>query len=232
MRDGWSSGLETMVKWGTTLSESIDACRQLVDCLRGGGLAIIPGITNYSLVVNASLDEAVERFYRLKQRAPSKPITLLVPPHDAERHITLPARNRRGLVLLGDPIVLLGRTAPGLRVTPRVSAGSWRTGILFLDTPLHKLLYSTAEFPIAGSSLNRSGEPMITRFEDVRTRFADQVDLVVDGADCPHAGEGATVLDLSEEPPTLVRPGFVTETEIRAVLPELRVLEVGAGPRP
>ena len=131
----------------------------------GDDLAIIPGVANYSLVVNAKIGEAVERFYALKQRSPRKPITLMVPPHDAERHVQLPAANRRGLVLLGDPIVLIGRTAPGLHVSPKVNAGTTLMGILWLNTPLHKLLYSFAECPIAGSSLNLSGEAMVTRFE-------------------------------------------------------------------
>jgi L-threonylcarbamoyladenylate synthase len=202
------------------VKESIPAYRQLAACLEADGVAIIPGVTNYSLVVNAASDRAIRRLYAIKNRSGDKPLAMLVPPHDAANHVVLSPRNRRGLLFMGDPIVLIAPSAPGLRISPLVNAGSSRTGIFWLNTRLHTLLYHFAGFPIAGTSLNRSGEAMVTRFADARTRFAERVDLVVDGGDCPLPGKAATVLDLSEEPPILLRPGFVTESVIRAAFPE------------
>jgi L-threonylcarbamoyladenylate synthase len=207
---------------GRIVPQSLEAYREVAACLEAGGLAIIPGVTNYSLVVNAANDRAVQRFYALKLRPSNRPITLLVPPHDADRHIVVPERNRPAFMLLGQPIVIIGRPAPGLGITPRINAGSSGLGIYWLDTPMHQVLYNSARCPIAGSSLNLSGQPMITRFEDAHRHFADHVDLVVQGPDCPAAGHQATVLDVAHEPATLLRPGIVSAADIRALLPELR----------
>jgi L-threonylcarbamoyladenylate synthase len=209
------------------LHESIDAYRAVADVLAAGGLVAIPGVSNYSVIVNAEDDEAVRRLYRVKRRPASKPITLMVPPQDVASWVEVDDACRSALCLLGEPIVLVGRARRGTRLSPYVNDGSIRLGVFWLNTRLHKLLYAltarSAAFPIAGTSLNLSGQPMVTRASVAVRQFGGLVDAIVDGGDCVSAGAQATVLDVSTPTPVLLREGYVGEDTIRALLPSLVV---------
>jgi L-threonylcarbamoyladenylate synthase len=74
-----------------------------------------------------------------------------------------------------------------------------------------------ARTPIAAPSANASGAVSPTTAEHVATSLDDRVDLIIDGGSCA-VGIESTVLDLSGNEPTLLRPGAVTHAEIETAL--------------
>lgn len=201
-----------------TLEAYVTASRML----REGKLVIVPGVTNYSLAVHAELEDAIQRLYQTKQRPESKAITLLAPPQDADQYVDIPHDKKKGLLLLGDPIVLIAKAATNRHhVSRKINTAGATFGILWLNIPGWKVLYNTAGFPIVGSSLNISNEPSITRIADVVTRFGDKADLIIDGGDCPCPEKEPTVLDISGQRPKLVRDGYVTREFISYIFPEI-----------
>jgi L-threonylcarbamoyladenylate synthase len=77
--------------------------------------------------------------------------------------------------------------------------------------------------PIAAPSANRSGRPSPTRAEHVREDLDGRVELILDGGPTP-VGVESTVLDMTTDPPMLLRPGGVTLEELQDCLGGLRVL--------
>src|SRR5438034_218001 len=74
--------------------------------------------------------------------------------------------------------------------------------------PVARALIHAASRPIAAPSANRSGRPSPTSAEHVREDLEGRIDIVLDGGPTP-VGVESTVLDMTSEPPTLLRPGGV-----------------------
>jgi L-threonylcarbamoyladenylate synthase len=63
--------------------------------------------------------------------------------------------------------------------------------------------------PITATSANRSGLPSAATAEEVRTQLGESIDALVDGGQLPERG-GSTLLDLTADPPVLLREGPVS----------------------
>lgn len=205
------------------IENSIKAYRVAVEFLQAGKVVIVPGLSNYSLAANGKDTNAVKRIYEIKKRPLNKPLTLLVPPHRALEYIDIPAGNQKALILLGDPIVLISKVKDSAGLTELVNLSKKTLGVSWRNIMPHKLLYEFSDFPIFGTSLNLSGESAITRFEDVMQKFEGKVDLIINSGDCPDSEAEVSVLDLSTEPPLLLREGNVKEDFLRFFFPNLKV---------
>ena len=75
--------------------------------------------------------------------------------------------------------------------------------------PVARALIAAASRPIAAPSANRSGRPSPTSAEHVREDLDGRIELLLDGGPTP-VGVESTVLDMTSEPPTLLRPGGAT----------------------
>ena len=74
-----------------------------------------------------------------------------------------------------------------------------------------------ADTPIAAPSANSSGKPSPTSAGHVFHDMNGKIPLIVDGGECS-VGVESTIVDLSVEIPTVLRPGIITPEEIQAVL--------------
>jgi L-threonylcarbamoyladenylate synthase len=101
--------------------------------------------------------------------------------------------------------------------------------------PVARALIEASDRPIAAPSANRSGRPSPTRAEHVREDLDGRIELILDGGPTP-VGVESTVLDMTTEPPMLLRPGGVTLEQLRDCLGEVAVLkgdgEAAAGRSP
>jgi L-threonylcarbamoyladenylate synthase len=85
--------------------------------------------------------------------------------------------------------------------------------------------------PLAAPSANRSGRVSPTTAAHVIAELDGRIAAVLDGGPC-QVGIESTVLDLSGNEPTLLRPGGVAREEIEAVLGPVAMAGVaGAAPR-
>jgi L-threonylcarbamoyladenylate synthase len=83
--------------------------------------------------------------------------------------------------------------------------------------------------PIAAPSANRSGQVSPTTAAHVLAGLAGRVAAVIDSGPCP-VGVESTVLDMTTEPPTLLRPGGVTLEQLTAAIgPITRGAPIGTG---
>ena len=72
-------------------------------------------------------------------------------------------------------------------------------------------------FPLAAPSANRSSRVSPTRAEHVVDQLGGRIPLVLDGGACD-LGIESTVLDLTGDTPTLLRPGMISLGQLQAVL--------------
>jgi L-threonylcarbamoyladenylate synthase len=83
---------------------------------------------------------------------------------------------------------------------------------------------------IAAPSANRYGHVSPTRTEHVREEFGDAVRVILDGGDCK-IGLESTIVSCVDTVPRVLRPGFITLSQLRAVVPEVEGRPEGESPR-
>src|SRR5690606_28233268 len=92
-----------------------------------------------------------------------------------------------------------------------VSAGLDTVAIRVPSHPLAMRLLQEAGLPIAAPSANVSGHVSPTDAMHVREEFPDGIVPVLDGGPCP-IGIESTVIDMSGDTPTILRPGSITRS--------------------
>lgn len=86
--------------------------------------------------------------------------------------------------------------------------------------PSNKIIHEVIEksnIPLAAPSANLSTKPSGTCIEDIKEDFEGKVDLLVDGGKC-NIGIESTVVKVTDGVPVILRPGFITEDDIRNVI--------------
>lgn len=188
--------------------------------LRRGGLVVFPTDTLYALGADASNTRALERLFTAKGRSRAKPISLLVADLAMATQVVgeLPAPAARlAERYWPGPLTLLLSAPPG--VWCRLSGGTDRIGLRVPNAPVALALIERLGRPITGTSANRSSGKDPRDAEEVLRQLGDQVDWVLDGGPVP-IGSPSTVLDVTVNPPVVIREGEVSREEI------LRFLEL------
>jgi L-threonylcarbamoyladenylate synthase len=113
------------------------------------------------------------------------------------------------------PLTLVLPKSPD--IVPAVTAGLNTVGLRVPAHPVALKLLREFGGAVAAPSANRSNRVSPTTAEHVREELGDAVDLVLDGGPC-RVGIESTVLDLTTERPTILRPGGLSREQIEAVV--------------
>jgi L-threonylcarbamoyladenylate synthase len=191
-----------------------------VAILRAGGLVAFPTETVYGLGADASNPDAVKKIFAAKGRPQNHP--LIVHLADAShlahwvRDIPM-AAHRLGERFWPGPLTLILHRAEN--VPDALTGGQDTVGLRVPAHPVAHALLQAFGSGIAAPSANRFGRISPTTAEHVRAELGDRVDMVLDGGSCD-IGIESTIVDLSGNRPTLLRPGKISAAEIEEVLGE------------
>jgi L-threonylcarbamoyladenylate synthase len=111
-----------------------------------------------------------------------------------------------------------------------VTGGQSTVAVRVPAHPMAQQLLNAFGGGIAAPSANRYGHVSPTRAEHVRDEFGDAVRVIMDGGECKHGLESA-IVDCSTEVVRLLRPGSITVTQLRAVIPGIVVGVAAESPR-
>ena len=193
---------------------------EAAEILKGGGLVAFPTETVYGLGGNGLDKEAAKKIYAAKGRPSDNPLILHVSSIEEVYPLVkaLPEKAKKLMeAFWPGPLTLV---LPKSDIVPKESTGGLET--VALRSPENALtldLIRACGFPIAGPSANLSGRPSPTEashvFEDLGGRIEG---ILEDGA--VGIGVESTIVDLSENCPTLLRPGAITVEDLEEVLGE------------
>jgi len=179
-----------------------------------GGIVAFPTESFYGLGVDATNPSAIERLFLVKKRDPGLPLLILISAIDELPQYTasIPAEalelGRRfwpgGLTLVFQST----QTLPSV-----LTAGTGKIGIRISSHPLAHALTLALKRPITGTSANISGGPPCTRADQVVECLGGQVDLILDGG-LTEGTHPSTLLDVTSNPPVLIREGIIKAEEI------------------
>lgn len=191
--------------------------------LRAGELVAIPTETVYGLGANALDPQAVQKIFEVKGRPADNPLIIHVLGADDLvrwcREIPESAQRLAGRFWPGPVTMILKKSDV---IPPQTSAGLDTIAVRCPQTPLTRALLAAVDFPIAAPSANLSGRPSTTTLRHVLEDLNGKIPAVLDGGDC-RVGLESTIIDLTVQPPMLLRPGGVTLEQLRSVLGEVSV---------
>jgi tRNA threonylcarbamoyl adenosine modification protein (Sua5/YciO/YrdC/YwlC family) len=182
----------------------------VVAVLLAGGVAAIPTDTVYGLASRADDDAAVAHLAELKGRDPRQPIAVLFDEVDVIRGKIQPtsAFDRLAGFWPGAlTIILEART--GAFASALTPAGT--IGIRQPDDDLAREVIRRCGGVLAVTSANRHGEPAAASAEATAAIFGDDL-LILDGG--PRGEIASTVIDLTTDPPRVLREGPLTATQL------------------
>jgi L-threonylcarbamoyladenylate synthase len=192
--------------------------QQAATILRKGGLVAFPTETVYGLGADALDQSAIEKIFRAKHRPTWDP--LIVHVRDLAMAQRLCSAWPASLAILANrfwPGPLTVVVPKSTLIPDEVTAGRANVALRMPRHVVATQLLAEAGVPIAAPSANRFGRPSPTRAEHVVEDLGNQVDLILNAG--PTAmGVESTVLDLTQTPPAILRPGGVTREDIEATI--------------
>lgn len=193
------------------------------EIIKNGGLVAIPTETVYGLGANGLDPEAVVKIFEAKGRPQDNPLILHVA--DAAQikdfcHSIPESAWRLTEVFWPGPLTLV---LPARPIVPqRTTAGLSTVAVRCPDCAVTRDIIRLAGVPLAAPSANISGKPSTTTAQHVYHDHSGKIPLIVDGGAC-RVGVESTIVDLTEDPPRLLRPGGITPEQLTQVLGALTV---------
>ena len=191
--------------------------------LREGGLVAIPTETVYGLGANGLDSEAVQRIFEAKGRPNDNPLILHV---TGQQWLPRYCRDVPPIAYVlarkfwPGPLTMILKRKP--IVPDETTAGLDTVAMRCPNHPVTLAIIREAGIPIAAPSANTSGRPSCTSAQDVLEDMDGKIQGVVDGGPCT-VGVESTILDLTCEPPRLLRPGGLPLEDLERLIGHIDV---------
>ena len=200
-----------------------NAIAEAAAILRRGGLLGIPTETVYGLGADGLNEDAVRRIFEAKGRPQDNPLILHVPDAGwlerccADIPDTAYALAER---FWPGPLTMIVRKND--KVPYETTGGMDTVAVRMPNHPVALELIRRSGGYIAAPSANISGKPSPTRGEHVIHDMKGRIDMIIVD-DTVDIGVESTIVDLSEDVPTILRPGYITKEMLSEVLGEVRI---------
>lgn len=215
--------METEILKINSIVSDIDKIERAGELLRLGDVVAIPTETVYGLAANALNEEAVAEIFKIKGRPQDNPLIVHISEaHDLEklcRDIPESAYKLAFAFWPGPLTMVLKKTDV---IPDIVSAGLDTVGVRCPRGIFARAVIRAAGVPLAAPSANISGKPSPTKATHVIKDFDGKLKAIVDGGPCS-VGVESTVIDLTCEIPTILRPGGITLLQLKEVLGKVDV---------
>ena len=191
--------------------------------LKSGGLVAFPTETVYGLGANGLDGEAVQRIFEAKGRPNDNPLILHV---TGQQWLPRYCRDVPPIAYVlarkfwPGPLTMILKRKPV--VPDETTAGLDTVAMRCPNHPVTLAIIREAGVPIAAPSANTSGRPSCTSAQDVLEDMDGKIQGVVDGGPCT-VGVESTILDLTCEPPRLLRPGGLPLEDLERLIGHIDV---------
>lgn len=201
------------------------ALREAGEIIKAGGLTAFPTETVYGLGGDALNPASAKKIYEAKGRPSDNPLIIHIANMEALPYIVeeVPATAKRLASLFWPgPLTMILKKATRV---PYETTGGLDT--VAVRMPVHDVALDFIEAAggyVAAPSANRSGRPSPTTAAYVAEDMEGRIEMILDGGQAT-LGLESTIVDLTVEPPMILRPGFVTQEMLSVALGEIRVDE-------
>lgn len=205
------------------VAEKDDLLRQAGEILKNGGLVAFPTETVYGLGGDGLNKESSKKIYAAKGRPSDNPLIIHIVDMEALPYIVSevsPEVEKVAAAFWPGPLTMI---LPKADNVPDETTGGLKT--VAVRMPSHKVARKLIEYAggyVAAPSANASGKPSPTLAKYVIEDMDGRIDMIIDGGEVG-IGLESTIIDMTVNPPQILRPGFITEAMLAEVLGDVDV---------
>lgn len=202
---------------------SEDAYRRAGEIIRNGGMVAFPTETVYGLGANALDAEAAAKIYAAKGRPSDNPLIAHIAKEEMLYELAAEVPEKAKVLMKAfwpGPLTMVFHKKD---IVPDGTTGGLKTvAVRMPDHPVALELIRQSDRPIAAPSANISGRPSPTSAKRTVEDMNGRIDMILDGGDC-RIGIESTIIDMTEEIPMILRPGFITPAMFEALIGPVRI---------
>ncbi len=190
------------------------AINRAADILRAGGMVAFPTETFYGLAVDVENEAAIKRLFEIKKRPAGRPVLMLISEVkllDLYVSDIPPIAIRLINEFWPGGLTLVFKAGP--RVSPLLTGGTEKIGIRLSSHPVATALTRAISAPISGTSANISDQPSCRNAQEVIDSCGKGIDMILNAGETPGKA-GSTVLDVTSNPPLILREGIVSREQL------------------
>lgn len=200
---------ETLVVKVDPRSPDADVIAYAAKTVRDGGIVAFPTETVYGLAVNLLNNRAVERLYRVKKRSRGKPFTV----HIADTKVI----RKMGCRITAKADRLMKKFWPGPLTMILGSKEGTKIGFRMPANKVALRLIAASGVPVIAPSANLSGEKPPASGKAALKDLDGKIDMLIDSGPT-NVGVESTVIDLTVDPPAILRKGAISSGRLAAAL--------------
>lgn len=195
--------------------------------IRQGELVAFPTETVYGLGADALRPEASAKIYAAKGRPSDNPLIVHICKfEELERIAKEVPRQAKRLAEAFWPGPLTMVVWKNEKVPYTTTGGMDTVAVRMPDHPVALALIEQSGCMIAAPSANTSGKPSPTEAAHVAKDMDERIPMILDGG-AVGIGIESTIIDLTEEKPMILRPGYITKEMLEEVLGEEVIIDPG-----
>ena len=188
---------------------------EVIDIINSNGIIIFPTETVYGIGGNALSENVIKHIYEVKNRPSQKPLSILLKSKkEIEKYAEITSDIERKIIekFMPGPITLIMKKKENV-LSDLVTAGNSTIGIRIPNEKIIKQILERLNFPIVAPSANISGEPSVTKAEDISKEFDGKIDAIIDGGICKEK-ISSTIIQIIDNKPVILREGSIRLEDI------------------
>lgn len=199
------------------------AIEEASEILKRGGLVAFPTETVYGLGADALNEDASAKIYAAKGRPSDNPLIVHIADTDAVYELASEVPEKAIMLMEafwpGPLTIILNKK----KIVPDGTTGGLDTVAIRMPShPVAMKLIKESGVYIAAPSANTSGRPSPTLAEHVIEDMNGRIDMILDGG-AVGIGIESTIVDLTGDIPTILRPGYITKKMLEAIIGEVAI---------
>ncbi len=200
-----------------------DSIKQSAQILQNKGLVAFPTETVYGLGANALDANASAKIYAAKGRPSDNPLIVHIAETSAVYELASIVPDKAKMLMEAfwpGPLTII---LPKKYIVPDGTTGGLDTVAIRMPShPVALDLIKKSGLYIAAPSANTSGRPSPTLAAHVMEDMNGRIDMVLDGG-AVGIGIESTIVDLTGDIPTILRPGFITKSMLEEIIGEVAI---------
>ena len=215
--------MQTIIEKAVGLDEDSEWLRTASKILRAGGLVAFPTETVYGLGGDALNPLASEKIYAAKGRPSDNPLIVHIADMDALYGIVRDVPEKARLLAEAfwpGPLTMIFEKND--KVPLQTTGGLESVAVRMPSHEVARALIRCSTGYIAAPSDNTSGRPSPTKADHVVDDLNGRIEMIIDGGKVG-IGLESTIVDFTEDIPTILRPGYITQEMLASVIGEVRM---------
>ncbi len=182
--------------------------------IKSGGVVVLPTWCLYGLAADAFDTDAIQKVFNIKNRKPENPLLILIKNlAQLEKLVTEIPETAKKIIDNFWPgrVTIIFKAKENIPVI--LTSGTGKIGIRLPEHPVARALLNQLDNPVTGTSANISNAPGCDNISNMSPSIINQSNLTLD-AGILNGGTGSTIIDVTCNPPLIIREGEIHSKEI------------------